>query len=151
MRSSQRRIMTSTTYVHEATDHVSKHDYTPKTSRRIKGFLSKLMFFPRKEKVVLGLNNPKKSRWFPRWDPANRWPQGWCWWFKFYAFKRRINWQWRIAGHGGKSGFVWLYFLDVLFYFIVEKKLWYEIKVKVILSVHYKKFHHFWRLFWDKK
>jgi hypothetical protein len=64
-------------YVHEA-DHVSKHDYTPKTSRRIKGFLSKLMFFPRKEKVVLGLNNPKKNRRFPRWDPANRWPQGWC-------------------------------------------------------------------------
>lgn len=68
-------------YLHEVDDHdhVSKHDYTTKKGGNIKGFLSKLMFFPRKEKVVsAGLNNPKKKRWLPRWDPANRWPQGWC-------------------------------------------------------------------------
>lgn len=22
--------------------------------------------------------NGKKMRWLPRWDPQNRWPQGWC-------------------------------------------------------------------------
>ncbi|EEF30016.1 conserved hypothetical protein [Ricinus communis] len=41
-----------------------------------KGFLSWLKY-PRKQKVTLGLKTQKKT-WFPRWDPKNRWPQGWC-------------------------------------------------------------------------
>lgn len=77
-------------YLHDDADHVSKHDYTAKPSHRIKGFLTKLYFFPRKEKVVLGLDNPKKNTWFPRWDPANRWPQGFCW-FDFMHACRRIG------------------------------------------------------------
>ncbi|GFY99578.1 hypothetical protein Acr_13g0009780 [Actinidia rufa] len=43
------------------------------------GFLAKLiMFSPRKEKSALGSGTKKKKRWLPRWNPENRWPQGWC-------------------------------------------------------------------------
>ena len=64
---------------HHECYYVSKYEYatTPsRSSRSSKGFLSKLMF-PWKKKVVLDLK-PKKKRWFTRWDPLNRWPQGWC-------------------------------------------------------------------------
>lgn len=50
---------------------------TPSHGRR-KGFFSKLMRAPHKENAAALGSNPKKKRWFPRWDPANRWPQGWC-------------------------------------------------------------------------
>lgn len=53
-------------------EDVSKRSW----SRR--GILAKIMLV-RNEKVttVLG-SDSKKKRWFPRWDPKNRWPQGWC-------------------------------------------------------------------------
>jgi hypothetical protein len=61
--------------------------YTPKyevpqtPSRRHKGILLQFLF-PEEENIIsLGSNsnsNSKRKRWFPRWDPKNRWPQGWC-------------------------------------------------------------------------
>ncbi|KAF8038236.1 hypothetical protein BT93_B0938 [Corymbia citriodora subsp. variegata] len=60
------------------------------TERRVarRGLLSKLVIRPRsdrKAEIRLGSNghakengNPKKKRWLPRWDPRDRWPQGWC-------------------------------------------------------------------------
>ncbi|GMI69307.1 hypothetical protein HRI_000600000 [Hibiscus trionum] len=54
----------------------AKHEHAPTPSRGNRGFLSKLMF-PRKETATLGVNSNRR-RWFPRWDPKNRWPQGWC-------------------------------------------------------------------------
>ncbi|KAE8685362.1 hypothetical protein F3Y22_tig00111099pilonHSYRG00251 [Hibiscus syriacus] len=52
----------------------AKHEQAPTPSRRSRGFLLKLMF-PQKETVTLGTNSNRR-RWFPRWDPKNRWPQG---------------------------------------------------------------------------
>lgn len=52
------------------------HPSTPRHGR--KGLLSKLMRLPHKEGAAALGSSPKKRRWFPRWDPANRWPQGWC-------------------------------------------------------------------------
>lgn len=51
---------------------------TPSRRRRRRGFLLKLMMPRKLETVTLGTNS--KRRWFPfpRWDPRNRWPQGWC-------------------------------------------------------------------------
>ncbi|KAI3425643.1 Fe2OG dioxygenase domain-containing protein [Psidium guajava] len=52
-----------------------------------RGLLSKLMIWPRKDrkaKIHLGSNGHanengnQKKKWLPRWDPRNRWPQGWC-------------------------------------------------------------------------
>ena len=56
--------------------HAAKYQQAPTPSRRSRGFLSKLML-PRKETATLGTNSNRR-RWFPRWDPKNRWPQGWC-------------------------------------------------------------------------
>ena len=54
-----------------------KHECPPTPSRR--GFLAKLiMWSPRKEKSARGSGTKKKKRWLPRWNPENRWPQGWC-------------------------------------------------------------------------
>lgn len=47
---------------------------TPTPSRR--GILLKLIW-PRKENGAT-LGSPKKKKWFPKWDPKKRWPQGWC-------------------------------------------------------------------------
>lgn len=57
-------------------NYAPKYEVPPTPSRR--GILFKLLF-PKKEKKSLG-SNSKKKRWllFPRWDPKNRWPQGWC-------------------------------------------------------------------------
>ncbi|GMI98711.1 hypothetical protein HRI_003540400 [Hibiscus trionum] len=55
---------------------LAKHEQAPTPNRRRRGFLKKLMF-PRKETVTLGSSSSRR-RWFPRWDPKNRWPQGWC-------------------------------------------------------------------------
>lgn len=59
--------------------------YTPKyevprtPSRRHKGILLKFLFPEEENIITLGSNsNSKRKRWFPRWDPKNRWPQGWC-------------------------------------------------------------------------
>ena len=52
---------------------------TPAAQGR-KGFFSKLLkrgVHKENAAAVLG-SNSKHKRWFPRWDPANRWPQGWC-------------------------------------------------------------------------
>ncbi|KAJ7977266.1 hypothetical protein O6P43_006920 [Quillaja saponaria] len=56
--------------------HESKHECNLNATQKRRGMLSKLMFL-RKEKTVLG-GKSKKKRWFPRLDPQNRWPQGWC-------------------------------------------------------------------------
>ncbi|CAK9163796.1 unnamed protein product [Ilex paraguariensis] len=53
----------------------AKFQCPPTPSRR--GFLFKLIW-RRKESATLGSNSKKKKKWFPRWDPKNRWPQGWC-------------------------------------------------------------------------
>ncbi|XVF71975.1 hypothetical protein PTKIN_Ptkin12aG0083700 [Pterospermum kingtungense] len=57
------------------------YEEAPTPSRRSRGFLSKLLMKPppRKGTATLGTNS-KRRRWFPfpRWDPKNRWPQGWC-------------------------------------------------------------------------
>ncbi|KAL3749649.1 hypothetical protein ACJRO7_010734 [Eucalyptus globulus] len=60
---------------------------TPRRAAR-RGLLLKLVIGPRmdrKGEIRLGSNghanessNPQKKRWLPRWDPRNRWPQGWC-------------------------------------------------------------------------
>uniref|UniRef100_B9GS29 Uncharacterized protein n=1 Tax=Populus trichocarpa TaxID=3694 RepID=B9GS29_POPTR len=56
--------------------------YTPKyevpqtPSRRHKGILLKFLFPEEENIITLGSNsNSKRKRWFPRWDPKNRWPQ----------------------------------------------------------------------------
>ncbi|KAK8654217.1 hypothetical protein V6N13_128190 [Hibiscus sabdariffa] len=53
----------------------AKHEHAPTPSRRSRGFLT-MFKFPRKETVMLG-SKSNRRRWFPRWDPKNRWPQGW--------------------------------------------------------------------------
>ncbi|KAF3436171.1 hypothetical protein FNV43_RR23263 [Rhamnella rubrinervis] len=55
-----------------------KHEYHTAPSRnRNRGLLWKLLF-PRKGKTrEVGSNARKGSSWLPRWDPQNRWPQGW--------------------------------------------------------------------------
>ncbi|KAK9280879.1 hypothetical protein L1049_003770 [Liquidambar formosana] len=53
----------------------AKHACPPTPSRR-RGLISKLLW-RQKDKATLG-SNTKKKRWFPRWDPQHRWPQGWC-------------------------------------------------------------------------
>lgn len=59
------------------------HPSAPRQGR--KGLLSKLL--TRRQAVCRENNaaavatlgsNSRGKRWFPRWDPANRWPQGWC-------------------------------------------------------------------------
>ncbi|KAG6783821.1 hypothetical protein POTOM_009495 [Populus tomentosa] len=59
--------------------------YTPKyevpqtPSRRHKGILLKFLFPEEENIITLGSNsnsNSKRKRWFPRWDPKNRWPKG---------------------------------------------------------------------------
>ncbi|KAI4301124.1 hypothetical protein L6164_034436 [Bauhinia variegata] len=57
-------------------DNASEHEHDAATATR--GILFNLLF-KRKEKtaVVLG-SNSKKRRWFPRLNPQNRWPNGWC-------------------------------------------------------------------------
>ncbi|KDP26553.1 hypothetical protein JCGZ_17711 [Jatropha curcas] len=44
---------------------------------RVRGLLSRLIFVRKENTATLGLDS-KKKKWFPRWDPKNRWPQGWC-------------------------------------------------------------------------
>ncbi|XVE72961.1 hypothetical protein DITRI_Ditri11bG0079700 [Diplodiscus trichospermus] len=57
--------------------HAPKYEQaTTPSRRRSRGFLSKLML-RRKGTATLGTNSNRR-RWFPRWDPKNRWPQGWC-------------------------------------------------------------------------
>lgn len=53
-----------------------KQECPPTPSRR-KRFMLKLFLSSPKPKTTLGSNSKKKS-WFPKWDPQNRWPQGWC-------------------------------------------------------------------------
>ncbi|GMP99482.1 hypothetical protein CsSME_00046932 [Camellia sinensis var. sinensis] len=48
----------------------------PKPARR--GFFAKLIWRPRKMKTITLGSGSKRRRWFPKWDPTNRWPQGWC-------------------------------------------------------------------------
>lgn len=61
-------------YVNAAEKH--EHHATS-SSIRNRGLLWKLLF-PRKDKTrELGSNQRKRSSWLPRWDPRNRWPQGW--------------------------------------------------------------------------
>ncbi|CAL5432731.1 unnamed protein product [Camellia sinensis] len=45
----------------------------PKPTRR--GFFTKLIWRPRKMKTITLGSGSKKRRWFPKWDPTNRWPQ----------------------------------------------------------------------------
>ncbi|KAH9785466.1 hypothetical protein WN944_016719 [Citrus x changshan-huyou] len=55
----------------------SKLESAPKPRSLSRGLLSMLIFPRNKEKAVATLgSNSKKKRWFPRWDPHNRWPQG---------------------------------------------------------------------------
>lgn len=61
-------------------DYSSEHIACKKHINRGRGFLFRFLF-RRKEKittVTLG-SNSKKRTWFPRLDPQNRWPNGWCW------------------------------------------------------------------------
>lgn len=70
-----------------AQEYPPDHPTPRRTARR--GLLSKFMIGPRKDRkaeIYLGSkvhanenhNDQKKKRWLPRWDPRNRWPQGWC-------------------------------------------------------------------------
>ncbi|KAK6940682.1 hypothetical protein RJ641_030213 [Dillenia turbinata] len=64
-----------------------KQNCPPTPSHCIRGFISKLVT-PQWKRAKEGANtkreicnvtlgsNPKKRRWFPRWDPKNRWPNG---------------------------------------------------------------------------
>ncbi|KAF2320454.1 hypothetical protein GH714_027551 [Hevea brasiliensis] len=55
-------------------NRASKHQGTPTPSHSRSRGLFSMLKFPRKEKAMtLGSNS--KKRWFPRWDPKNRWPQ----------------------------------------------------------------------------
>ncbi|KAJ4726856.1 hypothetical protein OWV82_000051 [Melia azedarach] len=58
---------------------MSKHEpAAPTPSRKsTRGFFLKIIPL-RKEKAAAQGTNLKKKRWFPRWDPHHRWPQGWC-------------------------------------------------------------------------
>lgn len=49
----------------------------PPTPSRRKRFLMKLFLSSPKPKATV-LGSKKKYSWFPRLDPQNRWPQGWC-------------------------------------------------------------------------
>lgn len=54
------------------------YELPPLTPAR-RGVLFKLLFSEKeKNLVMLGSGSKKKKRWFPSWDPKNRWPQGWC-------------------------------------------------------------------------
>lgn len=57
------------------TQPAPRNECPPTPSR--KGILLKLIW-PDKAPMLVG-SNPKKKRWFTRWDPKRRWPQGWCW------------------------------------------------------------------------
>ncbi|KAL5860085.1 hypothetical protein ACOSQ3_001378 [Xanthoceras sorbifolium] len=63
-------------YLQSQTHAPKVHESAPTPRHSSRGFLSKITA-ARKEKVVFG-SNSKKKRWFPRWDPQHRWPQGWC-------------------------------------------------------------------------
>lgn len=63
-------------YYYVAQSHAEKHQCPPVPTHS-RGLVWKLLF-PKKEKLELGSKTKtKKKRWFPRWDPQNRWPQGW--------------------------------------------------------------------------
>ncbi|OAY32623.1 hypothetical protein MANES_13G032700v8 [Manihot esculenta] len=57
--------------------HASPYQFPPNPSRSSRRGLLFRLKFPRKERTV-SLGSNSKKRWFPRWDPKNRWPQGWC-------------------------------------------------------------------------
>ncbi|KAF9686860.1 hypothetical protein SADUNF_Sadunf02G0033500 [Salix dunnii] len=52
-----------------------KYEVPRTPSRRHKGILLKFLF-PEVENIITLGSNSKKERWFPRWNPKNRWPQG---------------------------------------------------------------------------
>ncbi|OMP09741.1 hypothetical protein COLO4_05166 [Corchorus olitorius] len=54
----------------------NKHEHAPTPSRGSRRFFLSKLVLPKKETATLGTNS-KRRRWFPKWDPKNRWPQGW--------------------------------------------------------------------------
>ncbi|KAF5738918.1 hypothetical protein HS088_TW12G00114 [Tripterygium wilfordii] len=63
-------------FKHYFETEASKYESATAQSSKNRGLLWKLIF-GKKDKATLG-SNAKKKRWFPKWDPKNRWPQGWC-------------------------------------------------------------------------
>ncbi|KAL9659610.1 hypothetical protein QQ045_024417 [Rhodiola kirilowii] len=54
-------------------DFVTKESLAPTPRRKSGAFVTSLIFF--RKKAQLG---SRRKRWsFPKWDPKNRWPQGW--------------------------------------------------------------------------
>lgn len=73
-------IFPAETYDQNKHEHIVKRSFNRGIARVKNLVLFKFMFSEKEKRTTTLGSNPKKIKitWLPRFDPKNRWPQGWC-------------------------------------------------------------------------